>query len=286
MLVIAATDDRAVNAKVSAAAERAKRFCNVVDDQELCTFIMPAIVDRSPVVVAISTMGASPSLARWTRSRVEAVLPARLGLLAAFAGGHRAAVSRAIPAMPARRAFWNAVLEGEVAQLVLAGRVRAADAALRAALKGRARATSVPAGVTLIATGSGDPDVLSRRAARALARTDLLLHESAVPHAVLDLARRDAARADVGGDASAAKVVRRAAAAARAGLPVCVLSSGDPFESGAPAAWRRLAEAGIPVTLVRPAPIDAAAASVRSSRPRARRSPRSRSAQATRSRSD
>ena len=259
---------------------------NVVDQPALCTFIMPAIVDRSPVIVAISTMGASPSLARLTRARVEAVLPARLGLLAEFAGRHRAAVSRAIAAMPARRRFWDEVLEGEIAALVLTGRVSAADAALRAALKGGAR--GVGAGVTLIGAGSGDPDALPLAAARALARSDLLLHESAVPRVVLDLARRDAERMEIGeGHARAtAKLVKRAGVAARAGRPVCVVCLGDPFADGVPVAWRGLARAGLQVAALRPAPLEAGPASERRSPRRARLSPRSRSARATRSRSD
>lgn len=288
-LAIAATDRAAVNARVASDARERGVPINVVDQPALCTFIMPALVDRSPVVVALSTMGASPSLARWTRSRVETVLPAHLGRLAQFAGRHRAAVSRAIEAMPERRSFWDAVLEGEVAQLVLAGRMREADAAFRAALKRHARGAAPVAGVTLIGAGSGDPDELPLRAARALARTDLLLHDAAVPHAVLDLARRDAERVETevaGARAAAATLAKRAQAAARAGRPVCVVLLGDPFAGGVPAEWDRLARAGVPITVVRPAPAGAGPASLGRAPPRVRRSLRSRSARATRSRSD
>ena len=284
-LVIAATDEPAVNARVAADARARGVPINVVDQPALCTFIMPAIVDRSPVIVAISTMGASPSLARLTRSRVEAVLPARLGLLAEFAGRHRAAVGRAIGPMPARRRFWDEVLEGEIAGLVLSGRVRAADAALRAALESGER--GLGAGVALIGAGGGDPDALPLGAMRALVRTDLLLHESSVPHAVLDLARRDAERVDIGEDGAKAtgKLVKRAGAAVRAGRPVCVVRMGDPFADGVPAPWRALVRAGMEVSLLRPAPAPAGPASAPGSPRRAPRSPRSRSARATRSRS-
>src|SRR5262245_16695310 len=114
-LVVAATDDRAVNSAVAASAETAKRFCNVVDDQELCTFIMPAIVDRSPVTIAIGSSGLSPVLARWLKGLIETLLPARLGALAELAGKWRKPVREQIADETERRHFWERVVTGVIA---------------------------------------------------------------------------------------------------------------------------------------------------------------------------
>ena len=195
-LVIAATNRSDVNARVAADAQARSIPVNVVDDPALCSFIMPAIVDRSPVLVAVSTAGASPVLARLTRGRIETALPQGLGRLAAFAARHRAAVKRNIGDAGARRAFWEQVLEGEVGALVLAERDAEADAAFAAQLaRGHDRAWMH---ATLIAGGDGDPDRLTLRAARALGSADVLMHERAALRSVQVLGRRDAQRIDVG----------------------------------------------------------------------------------------
>jgi len=253
-LVIAATDRTGVNARVAAHARARGVPVNVVDDPALCTFIMPAIVDRSPVLVAVSTAGASPALARLTRARVEAALPPALGQLAAFAARHRDLIKRRIAAPGARRLFWDRVLEGAIADLVLAGREVEAAAELEHAL-GRAGAKPL-ATVALLATGDGDPERLSLRAARWLGRAELILHERGVPAAVLALGRRDAERVDVGrlgarGGWSWQKLAREAAR--RAG-PVCVVREGDPYAEGAGRELRLLERAGVRVEVVRPAP--------------------------------
>ena len=133
-LVVAATDDRAVNAAVAAAAEAAKRFCNVVDDPELCTFIMPAIVDRSPVTIAIGSSGLSPVLARWIKGVIETLLPARLGALAELAGRWRERVREQVADATERRHFWERVVTGVVAEHAFAGRDADAERALEPAL--------------------------------------------------------------------------------------------------------------------------------------------------------
>jgi uroporphyrin-III C-methyltransferase/precorrin-2 dehydrogenase/sirohydrochlorin ferrochelatase len=258
-VVIAATDRREVNARVAAQARARRIPINVVDEPELCTFIMPAIIERSPVVVAVSTAGASPSLARITRARVEAALPARLGQLAEFAARHRNAVKRAVGSLDARRTLWDRVLDGEIAELVLAGEERAADAALLQMLadeSSRARAGAV---VVLIGTGSGEPDRLPLSALRWLGRADLVLHDSRVPEAVRALARREAGRVDVGrlgtrGGWSASKLARAALRRARRGRPVCVLRAGDPYASARTAEARLIARGGATLVLIRPAP--------------------------------
>src|SRR5690606_17802800 len=134
-LVVAATDDREVNARVAAAAERSQRFCNVVDDAELSSFIMPAIVDRDPVTIAISSGGASPVVSRWVKGVIESLLPLRLGSLARLAGEWRARTRAALPDADERRHFWQQVVEGPVAEHSFAGRDDAAETALRDALE-------------------------------------------------------------------------------------------------------------------------------------------------------
>ena len=118
-LVVAATDDRDCNARVAAAAAAAQRFCNVVDDPELCSFIMPAIVDRAPVTIAIGSSGRSPVVSRWVKGLIETLLPARLGALADLAGRWRDRVRAAVPDADERRHFWESVVRGEVAEHAL-----------------------------------------------------------------------------------------------------------------------------------------------------------------------
>ncbi len=257
-LVVAATDQPGVNARVAAHARARALLVNVVDEPALCSFIMPAIIDRSPVLVAVSTAGASPSLARLTRVRVEAALPAELGRLAAFAARHRDGVKRRIGDLNARRLLWDRALDGEIAELVLAGREAEADAALETVLARSVERAAHAAFVALIGTGDGDPDRLSLQALRWLGRADLILYDARVSTAVLALGRREAERVDVGRlgarDAwTRAKVARAAVQRANQGRPVCVLRPGDPYAK-ATAEARSLARAGATLVPIRPAP--------------------------------
>ena len=257
-LVVAATDQAEVNAQVAADARVRSILVNVVDEPALCTFIMPAIVDRSPVLVAVSTAGASPSLARLTRARVEAALPAQLGRLAAFAAQHRHAVRQRVGDLNARRLLWDRVLDGEIAELVLAGREAQAEAALEAALARSTGGVADAALVALIGTGDGDPDRLSLQALRWLGRADLILHDARVSAAVLALGRREAERIDVGrlgarGEWTAEKLARAAVRRACDGRPVCVLRPGDPYAKQTAEA-RFIEGAGASVVPIRPAP--------------------------------
>ncbi|MGD9601119.1 MAG: bifunctional precorrin-2 dehydrogenase/sirohydrochlorin ferrochelatase [Gammaproteobacteria bacterium] len=191
-LVIAATDDRAVNHAVAEIAERARLPVNVVDDPAASTCIVPAIVDRDPVLVAISTAGSAPVLATELRARIEALLPARLGALARFARRHRPAVQARLPDAVARRRFWLGVLRGNIADTVLAGQEPVADAALVDALASGAAPTAPRCDLVQVA-GAG-PDDLRLGALRALFATARLMHDPEVAPALLDLARRDAPR--------------------------------------------------------------------------------------------
>jgi uroporphyrin-III C-methyltransferase/precorrin-2 dehydrogenase/sirohydrochlorin ferrochelatase len=253
-IVIAATNRSDVNARVAADAQARSIPVNVVDAPALCSFIMPAIVDRSPVLVAVSTAGASPVLARLTRARIETALPQALGRLAAFAARHRAAVKQHIDDASARRAFWEHVLDGEVGALVLAERDAEADAAFAAQLGQGNR--SREAHVMLIAGGDGDPDRLTLRAARALGSADVLMHESAALRSVQALGRRDAKRIDIGepGESgwSLQQLVRAVAEHAQRGERVCVIRAGDPYAGAPTDDVRALEAAGVRVDIARP----------------------------------
>lgn len=195
ILVIAATPDNAVNRQVHAEARERNIPVNVVDTPELCTFTFPSIVDRNPLLVAIGTNGASPVLGRAVRRQLEAMLPARLGDVAQFAGALRGRVKAAIPDESARRRFWEDLVEGPVAEMVLAGRIDEARIAVDKRLQGDTQAVGE---VFLIGAGPGDPDLMTFKALRLLQRGDVILHDRLVPQAIIDLGRRDAQRIYVG----------------------------------------------------------------------------------------
>ena len=252
-VVIEATDRQAVNAQVAADARALGVLVNVVDQPALCGFVMPSIIDRAPVLVAVSTAGASPVLARLTRTALEAALPVRLGELADFAAQRRERVKAAFAEVGSRRAFWEGVLAGEPGQLVLAGRFEDAEHAFSAALE---RGVPPAQAVALIAAGSGDPERLSLAAARALGRADLVVHDPAVPAAVLSLARRDAARQALAANALDGAALDRLVVLARRGGVACVVRAGDPYAGPGLAGDDRTAlrSAGLVFVCLRPAP--------------------------------
>ena len=254
-LVIAATDDAAVNAAVAAAASARGVYVNVVDDAGASTAVMPAIVDRSPVLVAIGTAGSSPALARRVRTLIEAALPDRLGALASLAARWRSRVRAALPDVDARRRFWEAVLDGAVAHAVASG--GSGEQELTAAL---ADAGSAPAGargeVWLIGAGPGDPDLLTLRALQLLQRADVVLYDRLVGPPILERARRDAERIYVGKESGQHRTTQERINAlllehARSGRKVARLKGGDPFVFGRGGEEIAvLAREGIPVTVV------------------------------------
>jgi uroporphyrin-III C-methyltransferase/precorrin-2 dehydrogenase/sirohydrochlorin ferrochelatase len=239
--VIAATDDPDVNAGVSQAARARRIPVNVVDDPALSTFIFPAIIDRAPVLVAVSSSGEAPVLARWVREQIEALLPARLGALARFMGAQRAAVQRAIGVL-SRRAFWERIVTGTVASHVLRGDEAGAERALGQELltskltqSGRTGRSALGE-VYLIGAGPGDPDLLTLRALQLLQQADVILYDRLVSAAVLERARRDAERVFVGKQSGEpeqqARIHELMVRLARAGKRVARLKGGDPFVFG------------------------------------------------------
>lgn len=235
-VVIAATDSRDINASVARHARLRGIPVNVVDDPALCSFIMPAILDRSPVIIAVSTGGSSPTLARWIKTRIAETLPASLGPLAGFMAGAREAVRRHFPRMAERRKFWDDFLAGPVPSLVASNRDGEAQAALSAALNGESQEDSAGQ-VFLVGAGPGDPDLLTVKALRLLQTADVIVHDALVSDEILDLARRDADRVYVGKrrgnhtstqDEINALLIRLA----QEGKTVLRLKGGDPFMFG------------------------------------------------------
>ncbi len=195
-LVIAATDDHAVNLAVHAAATARGIPVNVVDTPALCSFVMPSIIDRAPIIIAVSSGGAAPVLARLLRARLETLIPAGYGRLAALAGKFRDQVKQKLGEGLPRRAFWENVFEGAIGEDMLAGREEHAMQRLQQAID----QSSTPAGgeVYLVGAGPGDPDLLTFRALRLMQKADVVLHDNLVSDGVMELVRRDAERIYVG----------------------------------------------------------------------------------------
>jgi uroporphyrin-III C-methyltransferase/precorrin-2 dehydrogenase/sirohydrochlorin ferrochelatase len=209
-IAIAATDDASVNEAVANAARSQRIPVNVADDAARSTFIMPALVDRAPVQIAISTGGASPLLARKLRAIIETAVPFAFGRLAALAARFREASKRKIQDAASRRRFWKGVIDGPVADLVFAGREDEAARMLERDLGSGGASTGVEGMVYLIDAGAGDPELLTLRALRVLQTADVVLYGDHVPHAIVDLARREAERirADDGSGELAASLAR------------------------------------------------------------------------------
>jgi uroporphyrin-III C-methyltransferase/precorrin-2 dehydrogenase/sirohydrochlorin ferrochelatase len=234
-LVVAATSDGAVNARVASAARARHLLCNVVDDAERSSFIVPAIVDRSPLVIAISSGGAAPVLARLARERIEMLLDESIGALARLLADWRNRIKSALPDVAARRRFYERLVRGRVADQVRRGRLDAAAQAIE-------RELAVPAepatgSVVLVGAGPGDPGLLTLNALRALQAADVILHDRLVSDAVLSLARRDAERIPVGKAAGAhsvpqSRIHELLVEHALAGRRVVRLKGGDPFVFG------------------------------------------------------
>lgn len=248
-LVMAATEDEALNATVSACARAAGIPVNVADNLGLCTFIMPAIVDRSPIIAAVSTGGAAPVLARRAKAAIEAALPASLGTLAGYAGTVRPRVNNSgLAGGRTRRRFWQYLADGPIAERIRAGDTAGADALVDDAIARLAAGETIDAtgDISVLGTGGGDPDMLSVLALRLMQGGDVLFHDPDVPAAILDLARKDAPRRVVT-DAEAAWTA--VAAAAAEGKSVLWLVCGLPI-SPADADAEALGRQGIALRVV------------------------------------
>ncbi|MFA5678538.1 MAG: siroheme synthase CysG [Pseudomonas sp.] len=198
-VVIAATDNGALNAQVSQDAQALSLPVNAVDAPELCTVIFPAIVDRSPLMIAVSSGGHAPVLARLTRARIETLFPHTWGRLAQLAQRFRAQVKAAFPSINQRRVFWEDAFQGDIAERVFAGREMEAERLLLERLQKQQQQGRRHHGeVYLVGAGPGDPDLLTFRALRLMQQADVVLHDRLVPDTIIDLCRRDADRIYVG----------------------------------------------------------------------------------------
>ena len=235
-MVIAATDDEVVNVAVSLAAKAQNIPVNVVDAPDLCTFTMGSIIDRSPVVIAISSEGNAPVLARYIRAKIETMLPATYGRIADIAGEFRDAVKAKFATTQARRIFWEGVLQGSFVERVLSGQEQTAREILGELIE-NADATSNKGEVFLVGGGPGDPDLLTFRALRLMQQCDVCVYDKLVSPEVMELVRRDAELIFVGKSRDQHTMAQEEinellAKLALQGKRVLRLKGGDPFIFG------------------------------------------------------
>ena len=253
LLCYVATGDSAADERLYAALAGAGPPISVADRPDLSAFISPSILDRSPLVVAVSTGGASPLLGRMLRARLETLIPAAYGRLAAFVARSRKLVAEKLHS-PTGQRFWERTLEGPIAELVLAHNEPAADAALKDALAREAAGGERAAlgEVYLVGAGPGDADLLTFRALRLMQKADVVLYDRLVDPSIVDLTRREAERIYVGKRRDEHTLPQEEISdmlvrLARAGKRVLRLKGGDPFIFGR---WgeeiEKLAEHGVP----------------------------------------
>lgn len=255
-VIIAATDDEALNHQIHADASELNIPVNVVDTPHLCDFIFPAIVDRNPIVIGISSNGKAPVLARLLRARLETLIPQGYGKLAKLAGDFRTEVKTKIPTLTGRRQFWERAFEGEVSQLMFAGNENEAAAQLQADLDHTAAVIAssgknaldnafsesqsvknVMGEVYIVGAGPGDPELLTFKALRLMQQADIVYYDALVSPQVLDLCRRDADKVFVGKKRSNHAVAQLGinellVNSAKEGRRVVRLKGGDPFIFG------------------------------------------------------
>ncbi len=235
-LVVSATDNKETNQLVANAAETQNILVNVVDNPELCSFIFPAIIDRSPIIAAVSSGGAAPVLARLLRAKIETIIPPAYGRLAKLAESYRDDVKKHIKEPAQRRIFWENIFQGSVAELVFAGNQKEAEQQLQQAIIKQA-GTVTQGEVYLIGAGPGAPDLLTFRALRLMQQADVIVYDHLVSPEIIDLARRDSEKIYVGKQRDKHTLPQESinillADLAKAGKRVVRLKGGDPFIFG------------------------------------------------------
>jgi uroporphyrin-III C-methyltransferase/precorrin-2 dehydrogenase/sirohydrochlorin ferrochelatase len=235
-VVFAASEDDALNTQVYEAARARHLPVNVVDKPAICSFIMPSIIDRSPVVVAVSSGGEAPVLSRLLRARLETLIPAAYGRLATLAGKFKGSVRKHFPTTDGRRKFWEKALLSPVAEMVFSGREQEAEHTLAKMLEDSS--TEVGVGeVYLVGAGPGNPDLLTFRALRLMQQADVVVYDRLVSPPILDMCRRDADRFYVGKERDNHAVPQEEinmtlVRLAKEGKRVLRLKGGDPFIFG------------------------------------------------------
>lgn len=236
-LVVAATGEPKIDRRVHEAAHAAGILVNVVDRPDLSSFVFPAVIDRSPLVIAVSSGGAAPVLVRQLRARLESLIPREYACLASLAGRFRRVVRRQIADPAARRRFWEAVFEGPVVTDMLAGREGVAASRLGAMLTRPHLADPLRGEVYFVGTGPEAPDLLTLRALRLMQQADIVLYDARISSGVLDLVRREAERIDVDQwrrrrQLAQDEIGRLMVRLARDGRRVLRLTDADPYLSG------------------------------------------------------
>lgn len=239
LVVFGCSHDPAVNQKLRQLAREAGILVNVTDEPESCDFIMPAVVDRSPLLVAVASGGASPILTRKLKARFETEIPATYGHLAEFAGGYRERLKELVPNMTRRRRFWEEVIDGPVAERVYSGQLAEAESLIERMIGQAAREGDAhpPGEVYLVGAGPGDPDLLTFRALRLMQQADVVLYDRLIGEGILNLVRRDASRIYVGKrpndhTMSQEEISAMLVRLAQEGKRVLRLKAGDPFIFG------------------------------------------------------
>ena len=236
-LVIAATNNAQLNADISITAQAKNILVNVVDNPELCSFLMPSIIDRNPIQIAISTGGASPVLARLIRSKLEASIPSAYGELAKLVENYRTKVKQAFANVDLRRRFWESVLEGPVSEFALSGRMNEAETMLSELIQSADPDPEYQGEVYLVGAGPGDPDLLTFKALRLMQKCDVVVYDRLVSEPIMALVRRDAekiyaGKASANHSISQENINQLLVRLAKQGKRVLRLKGGDPFVFG------------------------------------------------------
>ncbi len=237
-LVISATNDKALNERVFTAANERRVLANVVDDQARCSFIFPSIVDRSPLMIAISSSGYAPVLARMLREKLEALLPMSLGRTAEIAGRWRARVKKQLSSTNARRRFWEHIFSGRFSTQITNGQSAQAEKQLEQELKEFAQGSESTQGeIALVGAGPGNAGLLTLRGLQLIQQADVVLYDYLVSDEILDLVRRDAERICVGKRVGVHTIMQEEINhllldLAQKGKRVVRLKGGDPFIFG------------------------------------------------------
>lgn len=236
-MVFVATNNELVNQQIHDQAHAKSILVNVVDNTPLCKFITPSIVDRSPIIIAMSSGGVAPVLLRYIRQKLESVIPHNVKRLGQFSEKFRDKVKGALANVTDRRYFWEDVLDGDIGENILQGNTALGEQQLNKALQKYAQGEKPAGQVYLVGAGPGDPDLLTFRALRLMQKADVVVYDRLVSQDILELVRRDAEKIYVGKEKSNHTIPQQdinnlLAKLAKAGNRVVRLKGGDPFVFG------------------------------------------------------